>query len=175
MKAEIQMSKSSRPASSLLSLSSNSSGFIQTSYLSIFLHQHIFKILTIYPQKTRKSRHLKPKVLHFWCFYSSYWNYIPIFICICWLYTLSMGKTWFDIAQNWIIFHHLDLKHIHKVNFYPSDNNFTQPLLVMLVTNMISSFISLIIFKIKSNFKMLRGNGQCCWWQQSGEPSNSNF
>ena len=31
-----------------------------------------------------------------------------------------------------------DLKHIHKVNFYPSDNNFTQALLVMLVTNMIS-------------------------------------
>ena len=28
-----------------------------------------------------------------------------------------------------------DLKHIHKVNFYPSDNNFTQALLVMLVTN----------------------------------------
>ena len=32
-----------------------------------------------------------------------------------------------------------DLKHIHKVNFYPSDNNFTQALLVMLVTNMISA------------------------------------
>ena len=31
-----------------------------------------------------------------------------------------------------------DLKHIHKVNFYPSDNNFTQALLVLLVTNMIS-------------------------------------
>ena len=31
-----------------------------------------------------------------------------------------------------------DLKHIHKVNFYPSDNNFTQALLVMLVTSMIS-------------------------------------
>ena len=31
-----------------------------------------------------------------------------------------------------------DLKHIHKVNFYPSDNNFTQALLVMLVTNIIS-------------------------------------
>ena len=29
-----------------------------------------------------------------------------------------------------------DLKHIHKVNFYPSDNNFTQALLV---TNMISA------------------------------------
>ena len=33
-----------------------------------------------------------------------------------------------------------DLKHIHKVNFYPSDNNFTQALLVLLVTNMISAF-----------------------------------
>ena len=31
-----------------------------------------------------------------------------------------------------------DLKHIHKVNFYPSDINFTQALLVLLVTNMIS-------------------------------------
>ena len=31
-----------------------------------------------------------------------------------------------------------DLKHIHKVNFYPSDNNFTQALLVLLVTNKIS-------------------------------------
>ena len=31
-----------------------------------------------------------------------------------------------------------DLKHIHKVNFYPSDNNFTQALFVLLVTNMIS-------------------------------------
>ena len=31
-----------------------------------------------------------------------------------------------------------DQKHIHKVNFYPIDNNFTQALLVMLVTNMIS-------------------------------------
>ena len=31
-----------------------------------------------------------------------------------------------------------DLKHIHKVNFYPSDNHFTQALLVLLVTNMIS-------------------------------------
>ena len=34
-----------------------------------------------------------------------------------------------------------DLKHIHKVNFYPSDNNFTQALLVLLVTNMISVYI----------------------------------
>ena len=34
-----------------------------------------------------------------------------------------------------------DLKHIHKVNFYPSDNNFTQALLVLLVTNMISANI----------------------------------
>ena len=32
----------------------------------------------------------------------------------------------------------LDLKHIHKVNFYPRNNNFTQALLVMLVTNIIS-------------------------------------
>ena len=44
----------------------------------------------------------------------------------------------FDITKNWIILLQLDLKHIHKVNFYPSDNNFTQALLVMLVTNIIS-------------------------------------
>ena len=36
-----------------------------------------------------------------------------------------------------------DLKHIHKVNFYPSDNNFTQALLVMLVTNIISELVRL--------------------------------
>ena len=30
-----------------------------------------------------------------------------------------------------------DLKHIHKVNFYPSDNNFTQALLG---TNIISNY-----------------------------------
>ena len=35
-----------------------------------------------------------------------------------------------------------DLKHIHKVNFYPSDNNFTQALLVLLVTNMISACLA---------------------------------
>ena len=33
----------------------------------------------------------------------------------------------------------LGLKRIHKVNFYPSDNYFTQALLVMLVTNIISA------------------------------------
>ena len=33
-------------------------------------------------------------------------------------------------------------KHIHKVNFYPSDNNFTQALLVMLVTNIISGWLA---------------------------------
>ena len=33
-----------------------------------------------------------------------------------------------------------DLKHIHKVNFYQSDNNFTQAL-VLLVTNMISGYM----------------------------------
>ena len=32
----------------------------------------------------------------------------------------------------------LDLKYIRKVNFYPSDTNSTQALLVMLVTNMMS-------------------------------------
>ena len=35
-------------------------------------------------------------------------------------------------------FGQLNLKHIYKVNFYPSDNDFTKALLVMLVTNMIS-------------------------------------
>ena len=39
----------------------------------------------------------------------------------------------------------LDLKHIHKVNFYPSDNNFTQALLVMLVTNMIFGYFCALL------------------------------
>ena len=49
-----------------------------------------------------------------------------------------MGKTWLNLTKNRIILLQFGLKHIHKVNFYPSDNNFTQALLVMLVTNMIS-------------------------------------
>ena len=60
------------------------------------------------------------------------------FWTFCSLYTLSIGKTWFNLTKNWLILLQLDLKHIHKVNFYPSDNNFTQALLVMLVTNIIS-------------------------------------
>ena len=53
----------------------------------------------------------------------------------------------FDIIKNWIILFLLDLKHIHKVNFYPSDNNFTQALLVMLVTNINSALdITLILY-----------------------------
>ena len=60
---------------------------------------------------------------------------------ICSLYTLSMGKTLFNLTKNLIILLQLDLKHIHKVNFYPSDNDFTQMLLVMLVTNMTSGHI----------------------------------
>ena len=54
---------------------------------------------------------------------------------------LSMGKTWFNIVKNLIILLQLDLKHITRVNFYPSDNNFTQALLVMLVTNITSATI----------------------------------
>ena len=60
---------------------------------------------------------------------------------ICSLYTLSMGKTLFNLTKNLIILLQLDLKHIHTVNFYPSDNNITQALLVMLVTNMISGHL----------------------------------
>ena len=70
----------------------------------------------------------------FWTF-SFNWNYIQNFICICSLYTLSIGKTWFNLTKNWLILLQLDLKHIHKMNFYQSDNNFTQALLV---TNIIS-------------------------------------
>ena len=66
----------------------------------------------------------------------SQFSYVNIHICS--LYTLSMGKTWFNLTKNWIMLLQFDLKHIHKVNFYPSDNNFTQALLVLLVTNMIS-------------------------------------
>ena len=65
-----------------------------------------------------------------------------VYIHICSLYTLSMGKTWFNLTKNWIMLLQFDLKHIHKVNFYPSDNNFTQALLVLLVTNMISGIRS---------------------------------
>ena len=52
-----------------------------------------------------------------------------------------------------------DLKHIHKVNFYPSDNNFTQALLVLLVTNMISDcpLQSVLINTISWD-----SIGQCC-------------
>ena len=32
-----------------------------------------------------------------------------------------------------------DLNHINKVNFYPSNNNLIQALLVLLITNMISA------------------------------------
>ena len=45
---------------------------------------------------------------------------------------------WFNVNVNWIILLQLDLKHIHKAHLYPSDNNSTQALLVMLVTNMTS-------------------------------------
>ena len=36
--------------------------------------------------------------------------------------------------------------YIHKVKFYPSGNNFTQALLVMLVTNMISAIVKHLPF-----------------------------
>ena len=60
-----------------------------------------------------------------------------------------MGKTLFNLTNNWKISLQFDLKHIHKVNFYPSDNNFTQALLVMLVTNMISAAFTIsILFRL---------------------------
>ena len=58
-------------------------------------------------------------------------------------------KTWINLTKNWIILLQLVQKHIHKVNFYPSDNNFTQALLVMLVTNMISAAFTIsILFRL---------------------------
>ena len=39
----------------------------------------------------------------------------------------------------------LSRKHIHKVKFYPSADDFTQALLVMLVTNIMSVIIIIII------------------------------
>ena len=45
------------------------------------------------------------------------------FSYVCLLYTLLMGKTWLNITKNWITSLQLDLKHIHKVKFCPSDNN----------------------------------------------------
>ena len=50
----------------------------QTSYLSIFLHQHSFRILKIYPKNARKSRHFKPSIFLYWRFHSFNWNYIQI-------------------------------------------------------------------------------------------------
>ena len=38
-------------------------------------------------------------------------------------------------------------KHIHKVKFYPSADDFTQALLVMLVTNITSAIKFVILFK----------------------------
>ena len=52
---------------------------------------------------------------------------------------LSMGKTWFNIVKNLIILLQLDLKHITRVKFYPSDNNFVEAMLMMLVTNITSA------------------------------------
>ena len=74
-------------------------GHCQTWYLSIFLYQHIFKFLKIYPKKcvNRDILNLKYHILD--VFHSFNWNYIPIFICISSLYTLSMGKTWFNVAK----------------------------------------------------------------------------
>ena len=46
-------------------------------------------------------------------------------------------------SLNWIILLQLDIKHIDEVNFYSSDNNSTQKLLVLLVTNIISVMILL--------------------------------
>ena len=36
-----------------------------------------------------------------------------------------MGNTWLNLTKNQIILLQFGLKHIHKVNFYPSDNNFS--------------------------------------------------
>ena len=63
----------------------------QTWYLSNFLHTTFWKFWK-FTQKARKSQHFKPKTLHFWHCYSFNWNYIPIFVYICSLYTFSMGK-----------------------------------------------------------------------------------
>ena len=76
-------------------------------FVNCFTPAH-FNFLKIYPKKARKSRHFKPKISHFGHFHSFNWNYIPIFICICSLYTLSMGKTWFNLTKNWIILPQLD-------------------------------------------------------------------
>ena len=96
-----------------------------------FLHKNIFKIMTIYPQINLK-----------YYIFDAFIHFIVIISQFSLLYTLSMGKTWFNIAKNWIILHQLDLKHIYKVNFYPSDNNFTQALLV---TNMISGLRTTLV------------------------------
>ena len=108
------------------------------------------------PQKMRKSRHLNLKPYIFGVFIHligiiSQFSYISgHFTHVQWV-----NIVWY-YQKNWIILLQLDLKHIHKVNFYPSDNNFTQALLVMLVTNIISvqwSSLSMLMIYITSPFE----------------------
>ena len=104
---------------------------IQTSYLSNILHQHIFNILKIYPQKRVNCDILNLKY----------------YICCMFIHLIGMTSQFsylfahvalYQWIKDCLILLQLDLKHIHKVNFYPSDDNFTQALLVMLVKNIIS-------------------------------------
>ena len=55
-----------------------------------------------------------------------------------------------------------DLKHIHKVNFYPSDNNFTQALLVMLVTNIMSEKTILVTDFFSGNLPLVANSRIDC-------------
>ena len=111
---------------------------LQAWYLSIFLHKYIFQILEIYPKKRVNYDILNLKYYIFCVSIHRIWIISQFLYTVSLLYTLSMGKPWFNIAKNWIILLQLYLKHIHKVKFYPSGTNFTQELLVMLVTNIIS-------------------------------------
>ena len=69
-------------------------------FVKKFTPAHFYNFENL-PQKTRKSGHFGPLILYFWRFHSFNLNYIPIFICMCSLYTLLMGKTWFNITKNW--------------------------------------------------------------------------
>ena len=54
------------------------------------------------------------------------------------------------------------LKHIHKVNFYPSDKNFTQALLVMLVTNIFYASPYFLVPDLQSSILIKCENQKMC-------------
>ena len=95
----------------------------------IFLHSTFSKKIT--PKKHANRNILNLKFYIFGVFV----HLIGIIFQFAYEYAHSILYQWLNITKTWITLLQLDLKHIHKVNFYPSDNNFSQTLFV---TNMIS-------------------------------------